>query len=152
MSETLLVSAINHGTVIDHITAGQALRIIHLLALQSSKHTVTIGMHLPSKTMGSKDLIKIENRVLSETEANEIVVFAPEATINVIENFKVAKKITTHLPEQMKKVFSCPNPSCITKSEPVESHFFIHENNKHVKLTCYYCEKSFDRDKVRVNI
>lgn len=152
MSETLLVSGINNGTVIDHITAGQALRIIHLLALQSSKHTVTVGMHLPSKTMGNKDLIKIENRVLTPTEANEIVVFAPEATINVIENFKVVKKITTHLPEQMKKVFGCPNLACITRIEPVESHFFIHENNKQVKLTCFYCEKSFDRDKVRVNI
>ncbi|HEX4045416.1 MAG TPA: aspartate carbamoyltransferase regulatory subunit, partial [Gammaproteobacteria bacterium] len=35
MSEVLSVSAIKNGTVIDHIAPGQALRIIHLLSLQT---------------------------------------------------------------------------------------------------------------------
>src|SRR3990167_10781794 len=109
MNSTLSVSAIKNGTVIDHVSPGQALRIVHLLALQSSLFTVTIGMRLHSKRMLSKDLIKIEDRILTENEANEVVVFAPTATINVIENFQVIRKMITHLPATMRKVFICPN-------------------------------------------
>lgn len=152
MNEILAVTAIKNGTVIDHIPAGQALRIIYLLALQNSKNKITIGLQLPSKRMGKKDLIKIEERILTEIEANEIVVFAPTATINVIENFKVGEKITTHLPSAMKKVFICPNPLCITHFEPIESHFYIAQQGKQIKLTCHFCEKPFDRDQVKVKI
>ena len=152
MSETLSVAAIKNGTVIDHIVPGQAFRIIHLLSLQSSKHTVTIGLHLPSKLIGTKDLIKIENRVLTEAEANEIVVFSPSATINVIENFDVTKKISTHLPKSMKNIFICPNQNCISLSEPISSLFYITDQGKQIKLTCHYCNKEFDRDQIKVGI
>lgn len=152
MTETFSVSAIKNGTVIDHISAGQALRIINLLNLENSRHTITIGMNLLSKRIGSKDLIKIENRELTANEANEIVVFAPEATINVIVNFKVVKKISTHLPNFMRRVFCCPNKNCVTQAEPMESCFYIKENKKQILLTCHYCEKEFDRDEVKVTI
>lgn len=150
--ETVSVAAIKNGTVIDHIAAGQALHIIYLLSLQNSKSRVTIGLQLPSKTMGRKDIIKVEDRVLTEDEANEIVVFAPAATINVIKNFQVINKISTHLPATMKSVFVCPNPLCITHSEPVKSFFYIQQQGKQIKLTCHYCEKPFDRDQVKVRI
>lgn len=152
MSETLPVAAIKSGTVIDHIAPGQAFRIFHLLSLEDKHNTVTIGLHLPSKTMGYKDLIKIENRVLTEAEANEIVVFTPNATINVIENYEVSSKIMTSLPKTMRRVFICVNPACITQAEAVESLFYISEERKQIKLTCHYCEKVFDRDQLRVNI
>lgn len=149
MSETLPVSAIKNGTVIDHIAAGQAFRIIHLLGLEMSKAKVTIGLHLPSKRLGQKDLIKIEDRVLTAAEANEIVVFSPCATINVIQNFAVTKKISTHLPAIMKKVFICPNLNCITHIECIDSYFYISEERKQIILTCYYCERIYDRDQVK---
>jgi aspartate carbamoyltransferase regulatory subunit len=151
-NETLPVSAIKNGTVIDHITQGQALRIIHLLSLESHDNKVTIGLHLPSKRLGNKDLIKIENRILTEDEANEIVIFSPLATINVIQNYDVSKKYSTHLPKTMKKVFQCPNPTCITQAESVNSYFHISESGKQIKLTCHYCEKTFDRDQLKVNL
>ncbi|MDR3478229.1 MAG: aspartate carbamoyltransferase regulatory subunit [Gammaproteobacteria bacterium] len=151
-NETLPVSAIKNGTVIDHITQGQALRIIHLLGLASHDNKVTIGLHLPSKRLGNKDLIKIENRILTEDEANEIVIFSPLATINVIQNFDVSKKYTTHLPKTMKKVFICRNPTCVTQAETVDSYFHITEQGKQIKLTCHYCEKTFDRDQLKVNL
>ncbi len=146
MSETLPVSAIKNGTVIDHLAPGQALRVIHLLGLENSTNKVTIGLHLPSKSLGKKDLIKIENRILSNQEANEIVVFSPSATINVIRDFEVTEKVKTRLPASMMKVFVCPNPVCITHLEPVPSHFYISEDRKQIKLTCHYCEKIYDRD------
>jgi len=153
MTKTLSVSAINNGTVIDHIRAGQALRIMKLLrVLDNKKNKVTLGLNLPSKLLGLKDLIKIENRVLTNDEANEIVTFAPEATINIIKDFEVTQKINTHLPKAIINIFVCPNPVCITHNEPVESHFIIQEQGKQIQLICHYCEKSFDRDKVKVII
>ncbi len=152
MSETLAVSAIKNGTVIDHLVPGQALRIIHLLALEKNRTKVTIGLHLPSKSMGKKDLIKIENRILSDSEANEIVVFSPFATINVIQHFKVTEKVKTRLPTAMKKVFLCLNPACITHLECIPSHFYISEDRRQIKLTCHYCEKIYDRDQLTVGI
>ena len=152
MSETLSVSAIKDGTVIDHIAPGQALRIIHLLALENSSTKVTIGLCLASKRLGKKDLIKIENRILSDSEANEIVVFSPLATINVIRHFQVTEKVKTRLPTSMKKVFLCPNPVCITHLECIPSHFYISEDRQQIKLTCHYCEKTYDRDPLNVSI
>jgi len=152
MSEILPVAAIKNGTVIDHIAPGQALRIIHLLSLENSQYKVTIGLSLPSKSMGKKDLIKIENRVLTDVEANEVVVFSPSATINVIQDFEVGEKVKTRLPTAMKKVFICPNPVCITHTEMIPSYFYISEERKQIKLSCHYCEKLYDRDQLRVNI
>jgi aspartate carbamoyltransferase regulatory subunit len=152
MSKTLPVSAIKNGTVIDHIRPGQAPRIMHLLHVLASKNKVTVGLNLPSKLIGLKDLLKIENRVLTPDEANEIVIFAPEATINIIKDFEVTEKITTHLPQRVLHVFLCPNPVCITHNEPVSSAFHIEDQGKQVKLTCHYCEKTFDRDQVKVKI
>lgn len=151
MSQTLSVSAIKNGTAIDHIPAGQALRIIRSLKLLKERNKITVGLNLPSKRLQYKDLIKIESRFLTNDEANEVTVFAPEATINIIENFKVIKKISTRLPECIEGVFTCPNPVCITHNEPVESCFYIGEYGKNIKLTCKYCEKQFDRDFVKDN-
>lgn len=152
MTKTLSVAAIENGTVIDHINSGQALRIIHLLDLLDKKYKVTIGLNLPSKTMKYKDIIKIENHTLKNEEANEITVFSPEATINIIQNFEVAKKITTTLPPSISGVFDCPNPICVTCTEPVETFFHIETQGKQINLICKYCEKIFDRNQVKVKI
>ncbi|OGT38794.1 MAG: aspartate carbamoyltransferase regulatory subunit [Gammaproteobacteria bacterium RIFCSPHIGHO2_12_FULL_37_14] len=152
MSDMLSVSAIKNGTVIDHIVAGQGLRIIYLLGMQTNSNQVTIGLNLPSKRIGKKDLIKIENRILTEDEANEIVIFSPAATINVINNFQVVDKIKTHLPTVTYGIFNCPNRLCVTQTEQVTSCYYIHEQGKKIKLICHYCEKEFDRDQVKVAV
>lgn len=152
MTKTLSVAAIKNGTVIDHIRAGQALRIMRFLrVLDAKKNKATLGLNLPSKLLGTKDIIKIENRALTNDEANEIVIFAPEATINLIQDFEVIQKFTTHLPASIANVFLCPNPPCITHTEAIETRFAI-EDGKHIKLRCHYCEKTFDRDQVKVKI
>lgn len=149
-TKTLSVSAIQNGTVVDHITTDQTLRIMHMLRLLDKKHMVTVGFNLPSKRMKFKDLIKIENHELTPEEANQITVFAPDATINIIKNYDVVKKLSTTLPDSIKSIFICPNADCITHSEPVESFFYIRENGKMMKLVCKYCEKSFERNQVKV--
>jgi aspartate carbamoyltransferase regulatory subunit len=148
-TKTLSVSAIKNGTVIDHIRSGHALRVIHLFRLLDDKNKVTVGLNLPSKRLGMKDLIKVENRVLSQEEANEIAIFAEEVTINIVKDFEVIEKIATKLPPKIVNVFLCPNLNCITHNESAESIFYVDEQGKQVKLTCHFCEKSFDRDQVK---
>jgi aspartate carbamoyltransferase regulatory subunit len=150
MNKTLSVSAIKNGTVVDHITTDQTLRIMHMLRLLDKKHKVTVGFNLPSKRMKFKDLIKIEDHELTPEEADQISVFAPEATIAIIKDYEVVKKLNTKLPTSIASIFICPNSACITHAEPVESFFFIQESGKVMKLVCKYCEKSFERNQVKV--
>lgn len=151
-TKTLSVTALKDGTVIDHIPAGQALRIIRLLNIAGNYQRITLGLNLPSKRLHFKDMIKIENKVLSEKEANEITVLAPKATINIIKDFNVIKKISTSLPETIIAIFTCPNLACITQTESVNSHFLLEEYGQKIKLICKFCEKAFDRDQVRETV
>lgn len=146
---TLSVMAIKNGSVIDHIPVGQAVAIIRLLQLNDTAHQMTLGLNLHSVGMGLKDLIKIENRVLSEREIEQISVLAPHATINIIIDFKVAKKIKVKLPQTIRGLLRCPNLACITRHEKVESFFSLVPDKENLKLTCYYCEKSFTRTDMR---
>jgi aspartate carbamoyltransferase regulatory subunit len=141
--KTLSVSAIKSGSVIDHIPAGYALRIIHLLKLADNEKRVTVGLNLKSQCMGLKDLIKIEEFFLSPAQAAQIAIFAPKATVNVIENYKVAKKFQVEMPEVIAAVLRCPNPRCVTQSEPVSTLFTIEETNQKILLRCRYCETTF---------
>jgi aspartate carbamoyltransferase regulatory subunit len=141
MIKTRLVSAIDNGVVIDHIPAGQSLKIMRLLHAVNSKQRVTLGLNLRSKALKLKDLIKIENRVLTPQEIDQVAIFAPGATINRIE------KINCQLPEIIRDVLVCPNLNCISRFES-RGHFKLEGSQKRIKLRCFYCEKQFERHQV----
>jgi aspartate carbamoyltransferase regulatory subunit len=64
----LRVKKICDGTVIDHIAAGNALAVLRILGIKGREGTVvSILMNVPSKTLGKKDIVKIEGRELSPT-------------------------------------------------------------------------------------
>ena len=142
----LQVEAIHNGTVIDHIPAGQGIRILQLFGLVQTHERVTVGLNLPSKALGAKDIIKVENTRLTAAQANQLALFAPDATVNLIEDFEVVEKLQLHLPEQVEGVFSCPNTNCISHNEPVASKFRVRAVSGQVRFRCNYCEKSFHRD------
>lgn len=146
MRNKLQVEAICQGTVIDHIPAGQGIKILDRLQLLSANISVTVGFNLPSKDQGHKDIIKVTNRKFTEQEANQLALFAPTATINVIDNYAVVDKFKMALPETLLGAFACPNSNCITHNEPVESHFKLRQKGGDVRLKCKYCEKSFSKD------
>ncbi|PIZ94952.1 MAG: aspartate carbamoyltransferase regulatory subunit [Candidatus Magasanikbacteria bacterium CG_4_10_14_0_2_um_filter_37_12] len=145
------VYAIKAGTVIDHIQVGRAMKIIDILKLASHKSTVTVGLNFPSSNLGRKDIIKVENRELSPEEANRVAIFAPNSTINIIRNFKVADKFKVKIPEIINKIIVCPNPTCITNNETMSSCFHVSHNGdiNIIKLRCKYCEKIFIHDDIR---
>ncbi len=152
MSEKLSVNAIHNGTVIDHIVAGQATKIIRLLALINNRNQMTIGLNLTSGSQQLKDLIKLEQCQLSEKDLQQIAVFAPGATVNTIQDYKVTNKLKLTLPEQVADIFICPNKNCISHSEKTTKLFYIKEQNRNVGLQCKYCQQIFLRDEMLLTI
>ena len=61
----LVVSAIDNGTVIDHIPTNAVYRVIHILGLENYEDEVLIGYNLESKKLGKKGIIKIKNKFLT---------------------------------------------------------------------------------------
>ena len=55
----LKVSAIENGTVLDHIPATQLFKVINILDLSHCQHPITFGTNLDSKLLGKKAIIKI---------------------------------------------------------------------------------------------
>ena len=95
---TLRVSKIKDGTVIDHITSGHALDVVKILGITGkSGNIVTIAMNVPSKRMGKKDIVKIEGRELKAEEVDKIALIAPNATINIIRDYKVVELSLIHI-------------------------------------------------------
>ncbi len=147
-NKKLSVEAIENGTVIDHIPAGLGLAILRQFKLLHNGHAVTVGFNLPSQRHGRKDIIKITGLQLNEAAANRLALFAPEATVNIIRNFRVEQKMPLRLPETISEVFRCPNPNCASHGEPVSSRFYVRRRGNQTRLKCHYCEKTYDRDLV----
>ena len=103
-TKQLSVEAIENGTVIDHIPAGLGLTILRQFKLLHYGSAVTVGFNLPSKTQGSKDIIKIKDVFLNEQDANRLALFAPEAVVNTIRDFQVTDKRRLTLPDEISEV------------------------------------------------
>lgn len=142
MDNTMTVEAIENGTVIDHIPTGFGLAILRHFKLDEGGNRITVGFNLKGKR-GNKDLIKIQNIRFDEKEAAQIALFAPTATVNVIENFKVIKKIKPTLPEKVVGIFACPNDNCASHGEPVVGTFAVKSGKNEPRLKCFFCEKSY---------
>ena len=142
----LKVEAIEHGTVIDHIPAGMGVRILKFFSLTDKNERITVGLNLRTSDNGSKDLIKVESTVFTQDQANQLALFASEATINEIRNFEVVGKFKVALPESIEGVLKCPNANCITHHEPASTKFYVKDKGSRVDLKCHYCEKAFESE------
>ncbi|MCK4806615.1 MAG: aspartate carbamoyltransferase regulatory subunit [Candidatus Aegiribacteria sp.] len=141
MARTYKVYSIEDGTVIDHIPTPLALKVIRILGLEN-EGIMTIGIGFNSeKHPRGKDILKIENRELSHEETNKIALIAPDATINIIKNGKVAEKRQITLPSEVRDILSCPNPNCATNKLGARKHFVL-ENKGTVTYRCRYCERA----------
>ncbi|HUK84425.1 MAG TPA: aspartate carbamoyltransferase regulatory subunit [Candidatus Acidoferrum sp.] len=141
MSETdLRVSKIKDGTVIDHIRGGYALDVIKILGITGKEERVmTIAVNVPSKRARVKDIVKIEGRALNPQEVNRIALVAPHASINIVHNYKVVKKVEVKLPNAIEGIIKCVNPCCISNSdEPIVSKFNV-KTEEPLLLKCHYC-------------
>lgn len=141
MAGELKVSKIRRGTVIDHIPAGMAPVVLRVLGIgQGTSDIVVMAMNVRSRTLGRKDIVKIENCVIDEETLKRIAIIAPEATINIVEEYEIIKKDRISLPKELRGVLKCPNRHCITNSAEGVPTLFICEREKPIEFRCHYCE------------
>ena len=144
--KVLKVDPIKNGTVIDHIPAGRVQRVLAILKPRATD-VVMMGMNFSSKAMRKKDIIKIEGRELTQNEVNSIALIAPKAKVSIIRDFQVTQKSKVEIPEKIEGLVACPNPKCITNSEPMITKFKL-ESADERELACEYCERVFTADEM----
>ncbi|OQX81425.1 MAG: aspartate carbamoyltransferase regulatory subunit [Bacteroidetes bacterium 4484_276] len=142
----LKVSAIENGTVIDHIPAQQVFQVIKILNLHKSDDQLLFGSNLDSKKYGKKGIIKVRNKFFESDEINKIAMVAPTATLIVIRDFKVVEKKDVEVPDEIQKIVKCFNPNCITNHESIPTKFDVIKNEDVLKLRCNYCEKTTSKE------
>jgi aspartate carbamoyltransferase regulatory subunit len=136
--DDIRLTPISNGTVLDHLPAGTALRVLEILDLHNFDGAVTIAINTESKKMGRKDLVFIEGRELSKKEIDKISLLAQGATLNIIRKSEVAKKEKIQLPNFVEGVLQCQNPICITNHEKIPTKFFV--SSFPLQAKCFYCE------------
>ena len=148
------VTAIRNGTVIDHIPSGHAMRVLEMLAVdQSTSVPVSMVMNVPSKKMGTKDIIKVEDRELNQDELNRLALVAPDARVAIIRAYSVAEKMTIELGDEVTNVVRCTFSNCITTNprEPL-AHRLKVMSREPLELRCHYCGRPQDLEELIHNL
>ena len=148
----LMVRRIKEGTVIDHIDEGKGLQVLDALRIDGKDGSlITIALNVPSGKFKKKDIIKVENKFLKDDDTNKLAVIVPNATINIIKNYKLVEKRRVALPNEVDRIFRCSNPDCITNStEHIESIMDVMDKEGRV-LKCRYCSRVLDVNQLKYN-
>jgi len=145
----LKISAIDEGTVIDHIPTDATFKVVEILDMENQKGIVSIATNLQSKSIGKKGIIKVGGKSLTQDEVNKIAIVAPDATVNIIKNYGVREKIKVKTPEIIDNVVKCSNPVCITNNEQIATKFYVVKKDP-IKIKCHYCERSMGKDDIEI--
>lgn len=145
------VGAIKEGYVLDHIQAGTALDIYHDMRLSRLKDaTIAIITNASSKTMGKKDMLKVECPV-GTMDLDVLGFLDCNITVNVIKDEKIVEKKTLSLPKEIHNVIRCQNPRCITSIEQELEQIFILTDEEKEVYRCKYCEEQY-KNKRKITI
>ena len=145
----LSVSAIQNGTVIDHIPARNLFKVISILGLDHIDTQITFGTNLESKKLGKKAIIKISDKFFENADINRIALVAPDAKLNIIRDYEVVEKKVVEAPDEIVGIAKCMNPKCITNFEAVTTRFRVF-SKKNVALKCHYCEKITNQENLHI--
>ena len=132
------IDSIKNGYVIDHISAGQAMKIYEYLKLGELDCQVAIIKNARSTKMGKKDIIKIDKMV--KIDFDVLGYIDPNITINVIENDIKVKKFHPELKMELIDIVKCKNPRCITSVERGLKHICILKDKETARYRCKYCD------------
>ncbi len=137
------IDSIYNGVVIDHISAGFALKLYDLLGLSDLDCPVAIIKNVNSKKMGKKDIIKIDSEIPINLDVVGYV--DPDATVNIIKDGILVEKLSLEMPDKLTNVIKCKNPRCITSVEQEIDHIFTLSDRETKIYRCIYCETKADK-------
>ena len=132
------IDAIQNGIVIDHITAGRAMRLYELLGLETLDCSVAIIKNAHSEKHGKKDIIKIDAEIPLDLDVIGYV--DPGASVNIIRDGKLVEKRSIDMPPLLTDVIYCKNPRCICSVEQELKHVFKLTDKENKVYRCLYCE------------
>jgi aspartate carbamoyltransferase regulatory subunit len=135
----LNIEKIKNGIVIDHIKAGQGIRIFNWLGLDKKPNTAAFVVNATSSKMGKKDLIKIDEAISINFDLLGLI--DPSITVKIIKDEEIMEKRRLKLPEKVENVIICKNPRCITSTEKYVPHVFHLEDPEHRTYRCEYCDE-----------
>ena len=133
------IDSIQNGIVLDHITAGNAMKIYYDLGLDKLDCSVALIQRVKSQKMGTKDIIKIDKDEY-DLDLDVIGYIDPTVTVSIIKNGETIEKKRVDLPEKLINIKKCKNPRCITAIEPGIDHIFKLTDPKKRIYRCIYCE------------
>ncbi len=132
------IAEIKNGLVIDHIQAGTGWKVFKWLGLDKAKFTTALIINVASEKIGRKDMIKIDN--ILNIDYSVLGYIDPNITVNVIQDSKIARKISMELPPKIEGVIECKNPRCITATEHYVPQEFRLVSKEKKQYRCVYCD------------
>ncbi|MHA1346892.1 MAG: aspartate carbamoyltransferase regulatory subunit [Candidatus Heimdallarchaeaceae archaeon] len=145
-NDKLIVTKIQDGTVIDRIPPGKALKIIEILGIDSNyPYTVALAIRVASRKMKLKDVVKIRGKALTPQDTQKLSFIAPNATVNIIVDYKVQEKQYLKIPNHVEDFVDCINPNCVSNAhEPIVSSFDVISKDPLI-LRCVYCDRLLEQ-------
>jgi aspartate carbamoyltransferase regulatory subunit len=136
----LEVKGIQNGIVIDHIKAGNGLKIFNKLLSENIENPVVLLMNVDSKVLGKKDIIKLAD--VFEIDFDILGLIDHNITVNIVKDSKIIDKRKATVPDEVTGLFQCGNPRCITNSDAYAiPKFKLYEKNGSAEYICSYCEE-----------
>ena len=135
------IDSIKNGIVIDHISAGNGMKLYELLGLSDLDASVAIIKNAQSSKLTKKDIIKIDADI--KIDLDVIGYVDPDATVNIIKDGKRVDKFSVKAPRLLKNVIRCKNPRCITSTEQGLDRVFRLTNEQKKIYRCIYCDAKY---------
>ena len=130
------IDEIENGYVLDHISAGNGMRVYEALGLDKLSCQVAIIQNAKSEKLGVKDIIKVNE--LIDLNLDVLGFIDSNIAVNVIKN-GVAEKVTLTVPQKIVNIVKCNNPRCISNVEDNIDYEFVLTDDKGT-YRCIYCE------------
>tara|TARA_Y100000589_G_scaffold201448_1_gene190096 strand:+ start:62 stop:517 length:456 start_codon:yes stop_codon:yes gene_type:complete len=146
------IDFIRNGTVIDHIKAGEAFKVLEVLQMiehiSEGQCKVMIGCNFDSGEIGRKDIIKISGGFLTQKEVNQVSLIAPRATVSIIRESRIIDKYSLQVETELHNIIACRNPNCITNVESMPTRFHTLSADAG-EFQCHYCEVIMEKEDLR---
>ena len=102
------IDSIQNGVVLDHITAGMALRVYKDLGLDKFDCSIAVLQNVKSNKMGKKDILKIDKSY--DINLDVLGYIDPNITVSIIRDGQTVEKKKLALPQKLINIKKCKNP------------------------------------------